>query len=120
MRILDLLDKLKDITQINGNSANSNFEYLTHVISVAIQVFGKVQGVWFRASVKKEADKQNVKGTVKNLPDGSVLIIAIGENNDIKKLEKWCNNGPEFAKVEKVKVTKIDYQQFKDFKIIRS
>ena len=90
------------------------------MISVAIQVFGKVQGVWFRASTKKEADKLNLKGTIRNLQDGSVMITATGEKMAIENLKCWCNEGPEFAKVERVIVTNIDHHEFEDFKIIRS
>jgi acylphosphatase len=49
-------------------------------------VHGNVQGVGFRATVKFHADKLNLQGYVKNLPDGSVEIHAQGERASLEKL----------------------------------
>lgn len=89
------------------------------MITVSIQVFGKVQGVWFRASTKKEADKLGLKGTVNNVDDGSVLIKVSGDQESINKLKKWCKKGPQFASVTEVKSQIIEKKEYDDFKIIR-
>lgn len=85
-----------------------------------IQVFGKVQGVWFRASAKKEADKLGLQGTVKNLNDGSVLIFVQGEDTVISNFINWCKVGPEFASVKEIKIEDEEVQNLDDFKIIRA
>lgn len=71
------------------------------MISKRIQVYGKVQGVFFRASTKEQADKLGLKGWVKNRPNGSVLMEVTGESDSIDALLAWCHNGPMMAKVEK-------------------
>jgi acylphosphatase len=83
-----------------------------------IQVNGKVQGVYFRASAKQQADLLGVKGTVKNQNDGSVLIEVEGKKNSIKKMVKWCKHGPALARVSEVKKETQSPQNFKDFSII--
>lgn len=82
-----------------------------------IKIYGMVQGVFFRAGAKEEAEKLNIKGFAKNLPDGLVYIEAEGEKEDLKKFVKWCNKGPLMAKVEKVAVAKSSLKNFKNFEI---
>lgn len=83
-----------------------------------IRIHGRVQGVFFRASAKEEADKLNVKGFAKNLPDGSVYIEAEGEEKSLNKFIKWCNKGSSLAKVEKVEISEDYLKKFKDFSTI--
>lgn len=71
---------------------------------VEIKVTGLVQGVFFRQGVKEEAERLGIVGFVKNEPDGSVRIIAEGEEEKLQKLVEWCREGTEFSKVEKVEV----------------
>ena len=85
-----------------------------------VQVYGKVQGVWFRASTKKEAEKLSLTGNVRNLEDGSVLIHAEGKNKDLETFLNWCKKGPEFANVTDMKVVEVSIENFNHFKIIRS
>ena len=82
-------------------------------------ITGQVQGVFFRASTKKQADNLGIKGWVRNLPDGQVEVLAEGEAEAIKKLIAWCHNGPLRAHVHEVTVTpKQTGEQYFDF-IIR-
>lgn len=60
---------------------------------------GKVQGVWFRASTKEQADLLGVTGWVRNLSDGRVEVLAYGEKDQIEKLHIWLQKGPERALV---------------------
>lgn len=82
-----------------------------------INVYGLVQGVFFRASAKEEADKLNLTGFAKNMPDGSVYVEAEGEENNLEKLIKWCNKGPLMARVEKVEVSEGFLKNFSQFGI---
>ncbi len=88
--------------------------------SVTIQVFGKVQGVWFRASTKSKAEELGISGEVQNLKDGSVLIEAEGKESDIKNFAKWCKRGPEFAEVKEIKIQDCPNKNFTDFKVKRN
>ncbi len=67
-------------------------------------VSGKVQGVWFRASAKREADRLGVTGHARNLPDGSVEVLACGSPDAVAALIEWLHDGPPLAKVAKVEV----------------
>lgn len=84
-----------------------------------INVFGKVQGVWYRASTKRKADELGLKGTVQNKSDGSVYIEVEGEEALVQQLIEWCKEGPEFAKVTKVEAIEIPAFDFSSFEIIR-
>ncbi|HBP01080.1 MAG: Acylphosphatase [Candidatus Moranbacteria bacterium GW2011_GWE1_49_15] len=67
-----------------------------------IKIFGKVQGVLFRASAKKKAEELSLFGYAKNLTDGTVEIQAEGERKDLDEFLKWCREGPDRASVERV------------------
>jgi acylphosphatase len=84
-----------------------------------ITVAGRVQGVFFRASTKTSADHLNVKGFVKNQPDGSVYIEAEGEEDDLKQFIEWCSQGPKSARVERYEVEEGDLKEYIAFVIER-
>lgn len=83
-----------------------------------IQVFGLVQGVFFRATAKEQADKLEIKGFAENMPDGSVYIEAEGEESDLNQFIKWCHQGPSMAKVEIVEISESINKNFQEFEII--
>ncbi len=66
---------------------------------------GKVQGVWFRDSCRQAALDLNVRGWVRNLPDGRVEAVFEGDREDIDLLIAWCGRGPAKARVTEVKVS---------------
>lgn len=83
-----------------------------------IIVKGRVQGVYFRAYTQKQAVKLNLSGFVRNLPDGTVEIVAAGHPEDLQKLVAWCHKGPILAKVSQVVVNAYDGSEvFADFEI---
>lgn len=65
-------------------------------------VRGKVQGVWFRDSTRREAERLNITGYAINLEDGDVEVYAIGYPPELKELELWLNEGPPRADVTTV------------------
>lgn len=71
---------------------------------IILEIYGRVQGVFFRDSSQMEARKLNLSGWVRNEPDGAVAIVAEGEEEKLKELIEWCKNGPDHAKVDKVDV----------------
>jgi len=82
-------------------------------------VSGRVQGVFFRAETKYEADKRKVNGWVRNLPDGTVEAVFEGEKDSTNELIEFCKKGPPRARVENIKVIWEDYSgEFEDFKIL--
>ena len=88
--------------------------------TVHIIISGKVQGVFFRATAKKNALKLNLVGWVKNTSEGNVEIIGSGNPEDLENFIKWCENGPENAKVDHVEVNHHEFQHFDSFEIIRN
>lgn len=76
---------------------------------VKITVKGKVQGVWYRQSTLEIATKLDIKGWVRNLPDGDVEITAEGEAEALESLIEWCKKGPPLAVVKEVKVVEQPY-----------
>lgn len=69
---------------------------------IIINVYGHVQGVFFRYTTRKVARKLALTGFVKNMPDGSVYIEAEGPENKLLELLEFANKGPKYAKVENV------------------
>lgn len=83
-----------------------------------ILIFGHVQGVGFRYGVSEKARDLNLKGWVRNTENGSVEIMASGQEKDLKRLIKWCYNGVEGAEVEKVETEwKEHFGEFNNFLI---
>ena len=67
-------------------------------------VHGRVQGVGFRTFIQAHALPLDVGGRVKNLPDGSVELIAIGPRASLEKLLEYCRKGPSPAAVSGIEV----------------
>lgn len=67
-----------------------------------IKVYGHVQGVGFRYYTQQHAVRHNIKGWVKNNPDGTVEIDAEGEDHDMDRFVRELKKGSMHAKVEKV------------------
>jgi acylphosphatase len=83
-----------------------------------VLVSGYVQGVLFRSKTHGEAERRNVKGWVRNLPDGRVEAVFEGEEEAVKALVEFCRRGPPGAKVTNVDVEWENYEgRFGDFRI---
>jgi len=71
-------------------------------------VTGRVQGVFYRASTQEEATRLGLHGWVRNRDDGSVELLACGEEAILNQLEHWLWQGPKFAEVSGVEVDTAD------------
>ncbi len=89
------------------------------IINRIISITGKVQGVFYRGSTREESERLGVYGEVMNMPDGSVLLIAEGDEEAVAALIAWCHYGPPRAEVREVSVKVGEVKGFKDFKVIR-
>jgi acylphosphatase len=86
---------------------------------VHLIVRGRVQGVFFRAATQREARRLGITGWVKNRADGSVEILAEGEEDSIRELSSWANHGPSAARVDQVDVRWRGYTgEFPEFRIV--
>ena len=86
---------------------------------LTIRVSGKVQGVFFRASTKQQADLLEIKGFVRNEPNGDVYIESEGEENQIQEFLKWCRRGPDRARVDNLDIREGTWKDFKEFEVRR-
>ncbi|MDH5658843.1 MAG: acylphosphatase [Nitrosopumilus sp.] len=71
---------------------------------IRLFVTGKVQGVFFRQTLKVMAKKNNIFGWVKNLKDGRVEAVLEGDEDEINILVEWAHKGPANARVEKIDI----------------
>ena len=79
---------------------------------------GKVQGVYYRAFVSRNAARLGVTGYVRNLPDNSVEILAEGEKAQLEKLIEYLKQGPPGASVDDLELTWSAYTgQYRDFQV---
>ena len=85
---------------------------------IHVIVSGRVQGVFFRAYMEKTANSLNLKGWVRNLPDGRVEILCEGNNADVDAMLVWCRNGPPSANVTGTEISEEPYTgEFSGFSI---
>jgi acylphosphatase len=78
-------------------------------------ISGRVQGVWFRESMRQEALNLGATGWVRNLPDGRVEAVICGEADILESLLKWAGNGPTNALVTGMEREQIPEQPFAGF-----
>ena len=80
---------------------------------------GKVQGVYFRQGMKETAEKNNVMGWVKNLPDKKVEAVLEGEESNVDAVIEWSRFGPPGAIVDDLEIlNENSNKQLSDFEII--
>ncbi len=85
--------------------------------SVILKIYGQVQNVGFRFYTEKKARMLELKGFVKNMPDGSVYVEAEGDKENINELIKYCHEGPSWANVTHVYIQESPIKDFLDFSI---
>lgn len=85
---------------------------------VHLLVEGRVQGVYFRQGMMETAEKNNVLGWVRNLPDNKVEAVLEGNDSNVDAVVEWARFGPAGAVVQELKVTEETYVgEFSDFEI---
>jgi acylphosphatase len=87
--------------------------------SIRLTISGAVQGVFFRQFIKEHADKNNLRGYVRNLEDGKVEIFVEGDQDSVDIMVSICKRGPKYAKIREVKEKPESFQDFKEFNILR-
>jgi acylphosphatase len=88
--------------------------------TVKIRVSGRVQGVYFRRFTKNKAQYLGVKGSVRNLEDGRVEIIAQAEADILEPFIQWCHKGSITARVDNVELIELQAKEdgFTSFEIV--
>ncbi len=72
---------------------------------------GRVQGVFFRDSARREATALGITGYAANLPDGGVEVLACGDPDTIAKFELWLGQGPPLSRVESVDCQDVAFSE---------
>jgi acylphosphatase len=75
---------------------------MTDRLTRRLSIHGRVQGVWFRESMREEAVRVGVTGWVRNRADGSVEAMVQGTADAVEAITQWARRGPEQAHVERV------------------
>ena len=78
---------------------------------VKLLISGNVQGVFFRVSSKEVADQLGLKGWVRNNPDSTVELFCEGPESDVDQLIAWTQKGPEYARVDNVRVIPTESEE---------
>ncbi len=82
-------------------------------------ISGRVQGVFFRAETRDEAERHEVGGWVKNRSDGTVEALFEGNEAAVSKVLEWCKSGPPQARVKDVDIDWKDYKgEFDSFRVV--
>ena len=89
------------------------------MITVHLEIKGKVQGVFYRATARRIAEKNNLKGWIKNKSNGDVEAVVSGKKEDVDIFIEWCRKGPENAVVDEVNITHLEETVFKEFNVKR-
>ena len=90
---------------------------MTDTIARDIVVSGRVQGVFFRDSARREARRLGITGWVRNCPDGTVQAHAEGSAEAVAELVRWCREGPRHADVDQVRVGEAEPQGYEGFDV---
>jgi acylphosphatase len=86
-------------------------------VCVRCYVAGRVQGVFFRATTKHEAQRLGLKGYAKNLLDGRVEVVACGHTDAVEELREWLRKGPANARVSGVSCEVMDFHAYAQFTV---
>ena len=81
---------------------------MTERVTRRLAITGLVQGVWYRESMRLEAERLGVTGWVRNRADGSVEAVVQGTPAAVEAMTRWAKRGPEQARVERVDVAPAD------------
>ena len=76
---------------------------------VHVIVHGSVQGVFFRVETQRAAQAADVRGWVRNRPDGTVEALLEGDSNAVATVLDWCRRGPRTGRVSHLDVNWEDY-----------
>jgi len=86
--------------------------------SIKLIISGSVQPFFFKPFVKKEADKNNIRGHVRSLEDGRLEIFIEGDKENVDNMIEICKRGPTRSNLRYVEEKEEKFQDFKEFKIM--
>ena len=81
---------------------------MSAIIARRCYVSGRVQGVFYRAATCERAQQLGCRGYARNLADGRVEVLAVGEPAAVHALTEWLWHGPPAAHVSDVQCSEVD------------
>ena len=91
---------------------------MEYELRLDLVIEGKVQGVGYRYSAKVKAESLCIKGSVKNMRDGTVFLTAQGEKALMENFVRWCHKGPPGSLVRKIEKVHGKIEGFSEFRIL--
>lgn len=83
-----------------------------------IKIGGIVQGVGYRAFAQRKASQLGITGFARNLPDGSVEVLAQGDSELLRRLVEYLHEGPSLASIDNIEIAKrAPSSLYKEFRI---
>jgi acylphosphatase len=83
-----------------------------------VVVHGRVQGVFFRDTVRRQAASRGVGGWVRNRPDGAVEAVFEGPAEAVESMVSFCSRGPRGAYVDDVEVSSEPAEGLRGFEVL--
>jgi acylphosphatase len=83
-----------------------------------VVVHGRVQGVWFRESARRQAERHGLSGWVRNREDGAVEAELEGSTEDVELVERWFAHGPPDARVDRVEAEELPLGGDRGFSVV--
>ncbi|HEX6827343.1 MAG TPA: acylphosphatase [Burkholderiales bacterium] len=77
-------------------------------ITRQLRIIGRVQGVWYRESMRIEAERLGITGWVRNRRDGSVEAVVQGSAGAVDAIVAWARRGPDYAQVTDVQMSEAE------------
>ena len=87
------------------------------MVTKRLSIHGRVQGVYFRDSMRQQARQLGITGWVRNRTDGTVEAMVSGEPEAVAKIIEWARHGPPTAKVTDVQIGEAE-GQFDSFELL--
>ena len=87
---------------------------------IHMTVHGRVQGVSFRYTIQRHAEKLNLYGWVQNEQNGTVTLAAQGNEADVHTFHEWLKNSPGFSTVKQVNMQELPEEKYERFTIRRT
>jgi len=82
-----------------------------------VVISGRVQGVWFRDSLRRRAERRGVAGWARNTSAGAVEAVLEGPPDAVDDVVAWCWIGPPDAQVDNVAVTSEEPEHLTGFEV---
>lgn len=86
--------------------------------SIRLVLTGNLQSMFFKQFIKENAEINNIRGFMRNLPEGKVEIFIEGNKEDVDEMKSICTTSPKYSTIRNVEEKEERFQDFKDFKVL--